>query len=107
MLQVKPNKMYVQLSSEIDEERFQQMSRNEQFEELHKPNGTVFFEIQSIIHGVKLCREFITQFNLLSSNWMGGLIVDENYNFLARVSYNGRVWDNTLENWKIAKEIEI
>lgn len=50
---------------------------------------------------------FYRTIDLSSSNWLGGLIVDDNFNFIARVSYNGRVWNNTEDNWKIAKEIAI
>jgi len=105
MLEIRENKMYVQLSSTLDVERFLQKSSNEKFEELLKPNGTLFIRVSSYKQAIELCREFISYFNLGSSNWLGGLIVDDNYNFLARVSYNGRLWDNTDDNWKIANEI--
>lgn len=107
MIQKRENKIFVQLSSSIDEARFEEMSRNAKIEELLKPNGTAFIEVNSIKQAVVLCSEFISRFNLGSSNWMGGLIVDDNFNFIARVSYNGKVWNNTIENWKIAKEITV
>jgi hypothetical protein len=107
MIQKRENKMFVQLSSSIDAMHYMQMSRNEKIEELQKPNGTFFFEIESLKHGVKLCLDFISEFSLGSSNWMGGLVVDDNFNFVAHISYNGRIWDNTEENWEIAKEISL
>jgi hypothetical protein len=107
MIQKRESKLFVQLSSTIDGSRFEEMSRNAKIEEILKPEGTVFVEVNSLQQAVKLCREFISRFNLGSSNWLGGLIVDDNFNFIARVSFNGRVWNNTEENWKIAKEIAI
>ena len=105
MLQKTNNKMYVQLSSTIDESRFIQISRNAQIEELYKPNGNVFFEVSSLQEASILCSAFINKYNLSNSNWFGGKVVDENYDFIAKVSYNGRVWDN--EDWVTSKEIDI
>ena len=68
--------------------------KNEQLEELNKPDGNIFFEINSIKEASELCRKFINKYNLGSSNWAGGTIVNENFDFIATVSYNGRVWDN-------------
>ena len=105
MIQKRENKMFVQLSSRIDESRLDQMSRNAKIEEFLKPDGTTFIEVSSLKNASLLCKKFIDRFNLSSSNWMGGLIVDDNFNFIARVSFNGRVWDN--EDWKNRKEIAI
>ena len=107
MIQKRKSKLFVQLSSTINKSRFEDMSLNAKIEELFKPEGTLFVEVDSLKQAVIYCREFILKCNLSSSNWMGGLVVDENFNFIARVSYNGRVWDNTEENWKVAKEITI
>ena len=107
MIQKRESKLFVQLSSTIDKSRFEEMSRNAKIEEFLKPVGTAFIEVNSLKQAVEFCREFISRFNLSSSNWLGGLIVDDNFNFIARVSYNGRVWNNTEDNWKIAKEIAI
>ena len=107
MIKKKESKLFVQLSSTFDKSRFEEMSRNAKIEEFLKPEGTAFVEVNSLKQAVEFCREFISRFNLSSSNWLGGLIVDDNFNFIARVSYNGRVWNNTEENWKIAKEIAI
>lgn len=107
MIQKRESKLFVQLSSTIDKSRFEEMSRNAKIEEFLKPEGTAFVEVNSLKQAVEFCREFISRFNLSSSNWLGGLIVDDNFNFVARVSYNGRVWNNTEDNWKIAKEIAI
>lgn len=107
MIQKRVSKLFVQLSSTIDKSRFEEMSRNAKIEEFLKPEGTAFVEVNSLKQAVEFCREFISRFNLSSSNWLGGLIVDDNFNFIARVPYNGRVWNNTEDNWKIAKEIAI
>ena len=39
------------------------------------------------------CMEFIATNDLGSGNWFGGEIYDINGMQVARVSYNGRVWD--------------
>lgn len=96
-------KMYVQLASNYDFERFNQMSKSEKFSLLQNPKQSVFIEVDSFKNASKLCSQYIDKFNLSSSSWTGGLIVDEDYNFIATVSYNGRVWDN--EDWRKAKEI--
>lgn len=105
MNQIVSQRIFVQLASSIDEFRFDQMSNNAKIEELNKPVGNVFFEIKSIKEASELCQKFIRRFNLDSSNWDGGKVVNENFDFIARISYNGRVWDN--ENWQKAKEIEL
>ena len=105
MTQLINNTMFVQLATNFDASRFNDLSKNEQLAELTKPNGNVFFEVKTIREASELCREFINKFNLGSSNWAGGKIVNENFDFIAIVSYNGRVWDN--ENWFQAKEIAI
>ncbi len=105
MIQKVNTKMMVQLSSQVDPFRYGQLSSSEQILETRKPNESIFFEVKSFKEAAELCRKFIKQYNLGGSNWTGGLIVDENFNFLATVSYNGRVWDS--EDWRNAKEIEI
>lgn len=42
----------------------------------------------------KICRQYITDNDLGSGNWNGGQIIDENGNQVARVSYNGRIWES-------------
>ena len=99
----KDRRMFVQLASNYDFERFVQMSNSEQWDLLHNPKQSVFVEVDSLKNAVTLCSQYIDRFNLGGSSWTGGLIVDENYNFIANVSYNGRVWDNA--DWRKAKEI--
>ena len=95
--------MYVQLTSAIDEYRYNYMSFNEKIEELNKPDTNVFVQIESLKEASELVRKFVKKFNLTSSNFTGGEIVDENFNFMARISYNGRAWDN--KDYKKSKEI--
>lgn len=40
------------------------------------------------------CLKYIEQWNLGGGNWSGG-IVRKNGKRIAKVSYNGRVWDNS------------
>ena len=99
------SKMFVQLATKFDLMRFDQMSQNQQHEELSKPNGNIFFEIKTFKEASELCTKFIERFNLGNSNWAGGKIVNDRFDFIANVSYNGKIWDN--EDWRIAKEITI
>lgn len=103
MIQKSENKMFVQLATAFDAYRFNQLSINAQIQELLKPDGNIFFEITSLNDASLLCRKFIDRFDLGSSNWVGGQVVDEQFNFIAKISYNGRIWDN--EDWRKAKEI--
>ena len=99
------NKIFVALGSTTDHYKWSSFSRNEKIQESLKPDGLVYYEVGSLKEASLLTRKFIDTFKLSSSNWIGGKVCDENFNPIARISYNGRVWDN--EDWKIAKEIEI
>ena len=104
-LQLRNKPMFVSLGSEIDLNKFSQMSTNAKIDELNKPNNHIYYEVKDISSAKELTQKFIKEFNLGSSNWNGGRVVDENFNFIAKVSYNGRVWDN--EDWKMANEIDL
>lgn len=98
-------RMFVQLATSLDLSRFYQLSINAQMEELSTPDGNVYCEVSSLQEASALCRAVIEKFSLGSSRWVGGKIVNEHFDFVAMVSYNGRVWDH--QDWKQAKEIEI
>jgi hypothetical protein len=98
-------KLFVSLGSSTNHERWISYSRNEALSESLKPNGFIYYEVSDLKEAINLCQSFIKKFNLGASNWTGGIVCDVHMNFIARVSYNGRVWDN--EDWTIAKEIEI
>jgi hypothetical protein len=102
--QIFDRKLFVSLGSEIDPHRFSQYSNNQKFEELHKPKGLVYFEVNSLLEAKNLTQKFIAEFNLGGSNWVGGRVIDEENNFVARISYNGRVWEGESHP---SKEIEI
>jgi hypothetical protein len=97
------SKMYVQLAASIDCTRFEQMSSNLKFQMLHTPDKTVFVEVKGINEAVSLCKQYIKVFDLGGASWDGGLIVDKDFEFIAKISYNGRVWDSL--NWRTANEI--
>ena len=102
--QISQKKLYVSLGSSINPIRFSQYSTNQKFEELQKPNGLVYFEINSLLEARNLTQSFINEFNLGGSNWIGGRVIDEENNFIAQISYNGRVWESDKFPFK---EIEI
>ncbi|MDO5607954.1 MAG: hypothetical protein Q4G08_05795 [Capnocytophaga sp.] len=96
--------LFVSLGSQIDIGRFYQSSRNVQLEELEKPRHFIYYQVSCFKEASELCRRYIDFYDLGSSSWIGGRIVDEENNFVAQVSYNGRVWES--EDYP-SKEIEI
>ncbi|PQJ82464.1 hypothetical protein [Polaribacter glomeratus] len=99
------SKIFVALGSEVNTGKFEQYSTNAKFEELSKPNGLIYYEVKDLEEASSICRKFIQTYSLGSGNWLGGRVINEKSDFLARISYNGRIWDN--ENWEIANELAI
>ncbi len=54
-------------------------------------NRTAF--VSSFEEASKVCRKFIQDNDLGGGNWAGGTIKDKDGNYIGRVSYNGRVWE--------------
>lgn len=104
-LELKNEKLYVGLGSSIDFSRWESFSTYDRIDELNKPNGLVYFEVDSLKEASDLTQRFIKEFNLGSSNWRGGTVLNYSKNFVANVSYNGRVWDK--KDWTKAKEIRL
>ena len=102
--QILNKKLFVSLGSEIDQHRFFQYSNNQKSQEMQKPKGLVYFEVNNLLEAKNLTQKFIKEFDLSGSNWVGGRIIDEENNFIAQISYNGRIWES--ENYP-CKEIEI
>lgn len=50
-------------------------------------------DVESFQHASRVVREFIEEWNLGASQWAGGWIVDHKNQRVARISYNGRIWD--------------
>lgn len=96
--------LFVSLGSQLDIERFLQSSRNVQFEEMNKPRNFIYYQVEGLKEASKLCQDFIKHFDLGGSSWIGGRVIDEDNNFIAMISYNGRVWES--EDFP-CKEIEI
>lgn len=57
-------------------------------------------EISSFKEASERCRAFIEKSLLGAGNWAGGQVYDSNMNEIARVSYNGRVWDGSYSDLK-------
>ena len=100
-----PQKLLCQLSSTIDYGRIYQLSSSDQFEEMQKNKEAEYVSISSLKEARKICSKFIDYYNLGGSNWTGGRVINENHEFVAYISYNGRVWDK--EDTLNAKEIKI
>lgn len=88
------SELFVSLGSNLDVERFFQYSTNIQIEELKKPRGFVYYQVETLKNASKLCREFIHHFNLGSSSWIGGRVINKAGHPIAFISYNGRIWEN-------------
>ncbi len=55
--------------------------------------GTVWVQVRTLREAVKVCRDYIAAHELGGGNWTGGDVLDETTReVVARVSYNGRVW---------------
>ena len=52
--------------------------------------------VESIEQAAKVCRAYITRNELGGGNWTGGKVYQVNgkKTLVARISYNGRAWDN-------------
>lgn len=98
-------KIFVALGSEIDVFRYPQFSNNEKLQELKKNSGFVYYQVKDLKSASEICRKYISILNLRASNWIGGRVIDENFDFIANISFNGRVWDN--EDFNKASEIEL
>lgn len=103
-MKLEKKKLWVFLGSIENPSAIFQGSRNIKIEETNKNVETVFYEVTSLEEATNVCRKYITHFNLGSGNWLGGKVIDDNNNFVARISYNGRIWDS--ETWEVAKEIK-
>ncbi|MCC5919680.1 MAG: hypothetical protein LAT68_05955 [Cyclobacteriaceae bacterium] len=104
-IELNSEKLYIGLGSNIDYSRWESFSINARIDELNKPQGLVYFEVDSLKMAADLTQKFIKEYRLGSSNWTGGIVLNSSLEFVANVSYNGRVWDSV--DWRIAKEIEL
>lgn len=104
-IELKNKKLFVGLGSTIDFQRWESFSTNARIDELKKPNGLVYFEVNSLKDAANLTQKFIKEYRLGSSNWTGGIVLNYDMEFVAHISYNGRIWDS--EDWQTAKEIEL
>jgi len=105
VIDLKNKKLYVGLGAKIDFSRWESFSMNQRIDEMNKPQGLIYFEVSSIKEASKLTQKFIKEYQLCSSNWIGGIVLNNSMEFVANISYNGRVWDN--EDYRFAKEIEL
>ena len=105
MLPLKNKKLLLQLSSVPDLSRIEYFSRNVRYKENFRPYGNCFVEVDDLFTAKEICLDFIDHYELTSSNWTGGLIKNKRNEFVANISYNGRVWDD--QDYRLAKEITL
>ena len=101
----KKQNLRVCVSSTISPFAFMQMSRSRQAEELEKEIEPLYLRVSSLEQARDFCQRYIDKNNLGGSNWTGGRVIDENSEFVASISYNGRIWDS--EEYETAKEITV
>lgn len=64
----------------------------------------VSIEVATLKGASEICLKYIANWNLGGSNWAGGQVYEDGKQ-VARVSYNGRVWD--MNDEEIKQEIAI
>ncbi len=57
-----------------------------------KIKGQTYYPVESLSQARDLVQKFIVTYDLGGGNFTGGRVVDAQFNFVARVSYNGRLW---------------
>jgi hypothetical protein len=100
--------LYLVISSYANIDYFHsESSRNEILRELFKVLPKQTFLIQSLREASEICRKYIKQYDLGSSNFSGGYVYNLDNKFVAEISFNGKVWDKPydFENWKSRNEI--
>ena len=60
--------------------------------EMNRPNN-LSVEVSSFEQAGLECRNFIEKYDLGGGNWTGGAVCDDTGKQIAKVSYNGRIWD--------------
>ncbi|HMS40933.1 MAG TPA: hypothetical protein PKE69_11950 [Pyrinomonadaceae bacterium] len=93
-MKLQNQKLRVCLSSSENPSIIFQGSSSDVFAEMDKNIETVYHEVSSLKEASEVCRNYISRFNLGSGNFTGGQVIDDKNNFVARISYNGRVWDS-------------
>jgi hypothetical protein len=63
--------------------------------EQYKKEGLHYIGVYSIEEALELQRKYINENGLGGGNYIGGIILNANKKPIARVSYNGRIWENT------------
>lgn len=104
-MKIKKQNLWVCLDSTVSPFRYFQLSENEKVEERLKDKENVYFQVSNLAEAREVCQRYIAHFNLGSSNWTGGRVINDNSEFVANISYNGRIWDS--EEFKNTREIKI
>ncbi len=81
-------KLFVKLSSCVNPDR--------SVSDTNKKIKAILKEVNTLLEASNVCRKFIEENELGSGNWDGGEISDGEGKFIARVSYNGRVWKDKI-----------
>jgi len=61
--------------------------------------------VNTLREASELCRAYIEGEGLGGGNWTGGKVTNADGGFVAKVSFNGRLWDSM--DWQTQKEIAL
>jgi len=56
-------------------------------------SDTMKVNVDTLKMASDICREYILEYDLGGGNWIGGQVTEDNKQ-IAKISYNGRIWDN-------------
>lgn len=66
---------------------------------LHGCEPNHYKNVESLEDAARAVKDFITKNDLGAGNWAGGVVRDKNGKTVARVSYNGRVWQENFRSF--------
>lgn len=66
---------------------------NPDYRQTEAPAPSQVVEVESLEEASKVCRAYITEHELGGGNWSGGDVLDDSGQKIARISYNGRIWE--------------
>ena len=101
----KKRNLRVCVSSNISPFRYFQLSGSAKVEEITKETEAVYLPVSNLAEASEVCQSYIREYNLGSSNWTGGRVINDDSDFVANISYNGRVWNS--EDHVKAEEIAV
>lgn len=68
---------------------------NPDFNETQPKSKPMKYPVDDLKTAAKICQKYIEENDLGGGNWVGkaGFVYDKNNKLIAKISYNGRIWD--------------